>query len=312
MLWLLFWGAAAAFAQGSDGQEPASALWAKEKAGGHSAADFNQRRNETLDPTASPNDRWADPCRTVAVSDLREMLLGDQLPEEGIRLVGVRVNGKLDLSNTSVKRPLAIISSRIDGGVDLTQTRLDGRLNLNNVQIDGQMVALGVHALKDVSISGVIFKDKVDLRDARFDGSLIASEATFEKAIDATRLEISHHFFLIGVTLKGIFKLRDAKIGGNFDLEESNFDKAIDGTRIRVVGNMFMNDRARFKGKITLDYASIGGDLEMEGHSSFQSLTGNLRVSTISLWAGSTFHDTVYLPYLHVEAISRQDSLPGD
>jgi hypothetical protein len=301
-IWFFLWSAGAALAQAPGGHELPSALWVTEQAKNHNAVDFNQRCNATLDPVTGVDDRWADPCRTIAASDLREILLGDQLPEEGIRLVGVRVNGALDLKNKRVKLPLTITSSRIDDGIDLTQTRLEGLLNFNNTRINGPMVAVGLHALRDVSMSATIFKDKVDLRDARVDGSLIASEATFENAIDATRLQISRHFFMVGGTLKGGLKLRDAKIGGNFDLEESTSEKTIDGTRLKVTGNMFMNNRGTFTGKIILDYASIDGDLEMEGHSTFGSITGeSLHVSHhMFMGGGSAFHEAVYLPYLHV------------
>jgi hypothetical protein len=301
-IWLLLCGAAPALAQNPGGHEPPSVPWLIEQAANHDRVDLNQRCDEKRDPVKDADDRGVDLCRTIAANDLRQVLLSDQLPQQGIRLVGAYVNGKLDLKNTTVKKPVVILSSRIDGGVDLTQTRLDGPLNLNDTLVNGPMAASGLHASKDVSAAGVRVKGRVDLRDANIDGSLQASEATFDDAIDATRLQVSRHFFMVAGVVKGGVKFRDARIGGNFDVERSNFEKTLDATRLKVTGNVFMNNHGTFNGKITLDYALIEGDLEMEGHSTFGSISGeSLRVSHHMFMGGGTvFRETVYLPYLHV------------
>src|SRR5438132_458222 len=101
----LLWAGFAVSALGFNREEIPTEIWVTEQVDKHKIVDFNERCGETLDPITGDEVRWADPCRTIAANDLRQVILGGEVPSEGVRLVGVHVNGTLDLSDVEVRQP---------------------------------------------------------------------------------------------------------------------------------------------------------------------------------------------------------------
>ncbi len=297
----LLWTEFAASALGSNQEGVPTEIWVAEQVGKHKIVDFNEKCGGPLDPITGDEVRWGDPCRTIAANDLRKIILGDQLPSEGVRLVGVHVNGTLDLSDVEVKQPLVIRLSRLDGAIDLTQGRLLDPLELDHTRL-GPFIAAGLHAERRLTMTSSLFRGKVNLHNARVDGNLAMNGSTVEDSIDGHGLEVLRHLLMIRGTFKGAIELSDAKIGGNLDMEASIFEKKVNGLRLKVADSLFMNNRAKFHGNIILDYAEIGGNLEMEGQSEFARIEAeSLKISHHLFMGGkSSFHDFVSMPFLHV------------
>ena len=97
-----------------DMQTPEGWAWAQIKEG--KDADFNKRcGTPRLDPRLNRQNPMADACRALSASFLIDVLTRapwrQQVPYAGIRLMGARIEGDIDLKNAKLDRPLFIMRS---------------------------------------------------------------------------------------------------------------------------------------------------------------------------------------------------------
>jgi hypothetical protein len=126
-VWMVLANPLSAFADGA----MSAADWAIEKNQQLQSANFNLkcgRLNIEDDDVV-----WPDFCRTISGAELKMMILDDRAGPAGLRLRGVRILGKLDLSNAEIKHPVRIVESRIDGAIDLRDAHLAGSTYLAKV-----------------------------------------------------------------------------------------------------------------------------------------------------------------------------------
>ena len=123
--WMVLANPLPAFADGA----MSAADWAIEKNQQLQSANFNLK----CGPLRIEDDDvvWPDFCRTISGAELKTMILEDRAGPAGLRLRGVRILGKLDLSNAEIKHPVRIVESRIDGAIDLRDAHLAGSLVLD-------------------------------------------------------------------------------------------------------------------------------------------------------------------------------------
>jgi len=315
LLCLLCWNAAIA----APAPQPESAAdWAWDQISHHHIADFNLRCGKTLDPIKDTDARWADPCRGVSADDLAAMILRDDVPREGVRLVGVRVVGDLDLEDAEVKHPLWIQASRIDGSLNLRRAELDKLLLLDRTRVTGALVGDGLRAQE-----GIFLRDHADVKgevllaDARIDDDLDLDGSTFEGDLVAADLQADHIFMRGRADFKHAVNLYDARTTENVELDDSNFENGLNADRLQAGNDLLIKD-AKFSGPLVLIAAQIGDGLFLNG-SDFISVNLSEAVirsefrlsegSSVAKWHGGAALRPPALNLRNAEVGILQDSL---
>jgi hypothetical protein len=264
--WIVLWGTVPALAQPppSDPDMPA-ARWAAEEVEHHQVADFN-RRCGRLDPNRDAGDRWSDPCRTIHPGDLAVLLLGSDVPREGVRIEGARIDGNLDLTAATIGHEVSIVGSRLDGGISLTRAVLDGRLMLDGTRITGLFDGRRLHAQSDLLMRyGGDAKGQVVLVDAKIDGNLDLEGSHFEQPIKADRLRVAGTLFMNNhAVFDGDVFLHYATIDGNLEMETSAFAAGLKAEGLKISHHLFMVN-AVFKQPVNIPYAHVSGNVDLSG-----------------------------------------------
>src|SRR6202790_811611 len=237
-IWLVLINISPALAQAPAGPQVSAKAWILEQLDNHLHANFNGTRcggsGAQLNPVSGKAEEWNAACRTIEAAELKEILLGQNLPVEGVCLEGVCVTGDINRRNAEIKPLLRIVNSRLEGNIDL--------------------------------------------RGAHF--SSLA---------------------LLGTRVAGQVVLDDAKIAGNFDLEGSTFERKVRMIRTEVLGSLMMNNKAAFMDEVSLHYAIINGNLEMENSNFLKLVTAeNLRISRNLFLGKARFSEKVSFPLLRV------------
>ncbi|HEY1300542.1 MAG TPA: hypothetical protein VGF07_08590, partial [Stellaceae bacterium] len=266
--WLLLAASALpAPAQPAEDRSLPAAAWAALQVKHHEIADFN-RRCGRLDPIKDADERWADPCRTLAAADLAGLLLDKDVPREGVRIVGARVADALDLTAAEIEHEVSITGSRLDGGVGLSRAVLDGRLMLDGTRIGGLFDGRRLRAKSDLLIRyGADAQRQIVLVDARIDGNLDLEGSHFEKPLNADRVVVAGSLFMNNhARFDSDIFIHYAAIGGNLELETSAFGAGVKAEGLKVSHHLFMVN-ATFKQAVIIPYAHISGNLDLSGGS---------------------------------------------
>jgi hypothetical protein len=261
--WILLWSILPACAQVSLDRNTPAAAWAADQIKHHNIANFNNRCGR-LDPTKDPEDRWSDPCRTINPSDLVSLLLAEEVPREGVRLDGVRVDGNLDLTAVEIKHEVTIVDSRLDGDIDLSRALVKGRFMLDGTRITGQFDGRRLHAESDLLMRyGAMVKGQIALVDATIDGNLDLEGSTFEKPVNGDRLRVSGSLFMNNhATFKSEIFIHYAAVDGNLEMEASTFESGVKGEGLKVSHHLFMGN-AVFHHPVSIPYSRISGNLDL-------------------------------------------------
>ncbi|HEU0157569.1 MAG TPA: hypothetical protein VFQ82_15975 [Stellaceae bacterium] len=263
--WMVLCSAVPAVAQPASDQSAVAASWAADQIKHHRVADFD-RRCGWLDPNEDSDGRWSDPCRTLHPEDVVALLLADDVPREGVRIEGARIDGALDLTAAEIKHEVSIVNSRLDGPLRLSRAVLARRMMLDGTRLAGLLDGRELHAQSDLLMrSGTVAKGDVVLIDARIGGNLDLEGSHFEKSVKAERLQLSGSLFM---NRHAVFDddvtLHYATIGGNLELETSAFATGLKAEGVKVSHHMFMVN-AVFEQPVSIPYAHISGNLDLSG-----------------------------------------------
>jgi hypothetical protein len=102
--------------------------WAQIKAG--DPANFNERCGmPAMDARAETDTGWTDSCRSISAKLIIDILtrapFRDQLPFAGVKIIGARVDGDINLRNAKLARSVSIEQSRIENKINLDAVRTD-------------------------------------------------------------------------------------------------------------------------------------------------------------------------------------------
>jgi hypothetical protein len=188
----------------------------------------------------------------------------------GIQIIGMRIDGELDLSDAEIKFPFRILDSTFTGRIVLQDTQLP-------------FLALHCCLIKELDgdrleVSGSVFlrhgfkaEGEVRLSGATIGGNLECDRAQFSNsngpALTADGIEIKGDAFLgNGFKAEGEVKLLGATIGGNLDCVDAQFSNsngpALSAGQVEIKGSASLRDGFNAKGEVGLSGATIGGDLD--------------------------------------------------
>ncbi|WP_328447462.1 hypothetical protein [Amycolatopsis sp. NBC_00438] len=217
---------------------------------------------------------------------LRELLRGlhGDLDPRGIRIVGVRVVGKLDLDHVTAVTGLKLRQCALAEGIfcraaHLRYLYLNSSL-LTYLHADG-LSTDGSLGMRDATITGSRELGAIRLLGAHIGGTLELERATVTNttgsALNANRLRTDGSLFMRDATITsngelGAIRLLGAHIGGTLELDRANITStasaALHANRLRTDGSVFMGDATITSngelGAIRLVGAHIGGTLELD------------------------------------------------
>jgi hypothetical protein len=229
-------------------------------------------RDEAHD--VSDGARWG-PDRTVRADVLVALATGalGTVHRRGVRLVGGRIQGTVDLSWSEVAQPLSLVECYLDDpfraeyarwkALALTGSRL-GSLDLSRARLEG-----GLFLDQGFSATG-----EVRLLGAEVGGQLSCRGATLSNAggdaLNADRATINGGVLLdLGFSATGEVRLLGAEVGGQLSCRGatlSNDDRyALSADGATIKGGVFLDQGFSAVGEVRLVGAEVGSQLSCRG-----------------------------------------------
>lgn len=238
-------------------------------------ADLIQREGYRLEPNNT--DRWHQE-RILRPAFLESILLHEPyvgaLTHRGVRIKGAWFTEAIDLSNSTLTKPVALDGCRFDKKVNLQglETRywisfvgssFNGNLYMNHLQVVGSLYLDQGGRFHGVDLSGAIIGDVLAMRGS-----------TFIDTLDMNKLQVGTNLLMNeGASFQSV-KLSGTIVGGEFDMKGSNFDGTLLMTGLLVHGSLFMEEAsfasvdlrgARIDGQVIMVGSKFSDTLDMGG-----------------------------------------------
>ncbi len=220
-------------------------------------------------------DKWGN--ERVLRANVIEWLCTDRkasqfVTHKGIDVVGVRVDGELDLSFTTINFPFGFFDSVFKNDIYLNDSKLK-TLNLGgtytkNIQAAGMKAEGGVYLRWNFSAKG-----EICFTGAEIGGDLDCQKGEFINddgpALCCDRIIVKGDVILSeGFKAVGGVRFYGAQIGGNLECGGGEFinpnGNALSADRSRVSGNVFLRNGFKAKGGVVLTVTEIGGVLSCD------------------------------------------------
>ncbi|MFD9356563.1 oxidoreductase [Streptomyces sp. NPDC060031] len=199
---------------------PELGMWSAYRTG--SVCDLSARAADQDDPHT---DRVWGPERSVRAQVVARLLLHGPPPVPGrvasLKLRGVRITGRLDLSGGTVSPYVEIQSCRFDSEIQLSEARF-GTLRLMNCAIP-RLEAARLHTEGDLHMPRCRVARGIRLTDAQIGTDLLISQAVVQRdnkgrAIAADGMSVAQDFQGELLETYGEVSLRGAKVGVSMNL----------------------------------------------------------------------------------------------
>jgi hypothetical protein len=242
-------------------------------------ADF-QNGDEEKDKPANA-DQWGED-RTILANRIswlcNDRQAKDIVTHNGIRIMGAKIIGRLNLNHIDINFCLEVVSSTLPHGIEIRQG------NVRGLDFEGSQT--GPISADRIKVAGSIFlrndfeaKGEVRLLNAEIGGSLECSNGRFRassaatnpnnKAFSADGIRVGGAVFLDdGFEAAGEVRLLNAEIGGIFCCNKGHFNNpgnfalAADGAV--VAGSVFLSEGFLSNGEVRLTCTRIGQVLSCE------------------------------------------------
>jgi hypothetical protein len=196
--------------------------WAQIRSG--EVADFNARFGTILDPKKPEG--WGDD-RKLGRLFLRKLFFElpyrDEIPPEGVRVVGAYLPEGQVLSFVRLPRRVWLDNCRFEALIDFASTTISGWLSLEKsflsyIDNPSALNLEGSHIERGLSLEGVIADGEVILIGAKVGGQLSMRGSTFAQGVDANSLQVGQGLFMRDAILTEPIRLLFAQVGGTLDL----------------------------------------------------------------------------------------------
>ena len=149
----------------------------------------------------------------------------DKLTSDGIRIIGARIGGDIDLHNARLNRTLMIEQSRIEGDVDISAARTDSDIGFIGSRVAGGFAAYEFYGALSMLMNDAEFQQEVLLTKANIATDVDMSGVTCDADIRADTLQVGAHLIMRSSNgNKSSFKcvsLAATKVAGNVDFDEA-------------------------------------------------------------------------------------------
>jgi hypothetical protein len=208
-------------------------------------------------------------ARTVIRADSVRALCRGELSldvQQGIRLSGIRVAGRLDLSAALLEFPVSFIDCEFDDVIDLTDARAAGVIRLERCLLTSfvadRMCTDDDLAVLDGHMTGTL--SLVQLQSAgsvRCSGTLIDADGG-RPALDGTSLRATGSVLLDrGFRARGEIRLTSAHVDGDLNLNQATCSNpggySINASWLVVGGEMLCQQGFRSEGEVFLQWAQL-------------------------------------------------------
>ena len=238
-------------------------------------ADLIQREGYRIEPDNT--DRWPQE-RILRSAFLESILLHEPyvgaLTHRGVRIKGAWFTEAIDLSNSTLTKPVVLDGCRFDKKVNMQglETRywisfvgssFNGNLYMNHLQVAGSLYLDKGGRFHGVDLSGAIIGDVLAMRGS-----------TFVDTLDMNKLQVGTNLLMNEGARFQTVKLSGTIIGGEFDMKGSNFDGTLLMTGLLVRGSLFMEEAsfasvdlrgARIDGQVIMVGSKFSDTLDMGG-----------------------------------------------
>lgn len=303
---------------------PARRLAWFEQSGGLTAAEaqlvesVQAGRATVVNGGERPEPGDARPEITVRAELLRYLALGGcpacRPHEKGVRMVGARLSGMLDVEGCALAIPLVLVHCDVDSPVVLLFAEM-GLLNLTGTRLQGgdglpALVGDGLTCRAGVVLTQIEARGEVRLPQARIRGSLVGLNAAFaadgaDAALNCEGAKIDGGAFLDGLRAEGPVRVGRAAVAGDVSLVGARFtaetSAAFNADGLECGGAIRLN-QAACSGEARLLAARVGGNLECRG-AHFEhpgddalSLDGAVVGGSVMLREGFAAQGTTRLP----------------
>lgn len=220
-------------------------------------------------------DAAAGPERQIRAAFLRELVLDRmegleksdaRVHEKGVRIMGARITGVLDLEGCRIPRDLALIDCHFDVAPVLRSAVIDN-LILNGSRLPG-LGADRLEAQSSVFLRGADVEGTVRLLSATLSGDLDFSGAKFRGgadrvALNADGLAVKGSVAMRGTEATGAVQLGGATVGGDLDcvgarLKAHAPKKALALEGAKITGSFILRNGAKVDGVLDMTEAEIG------------------------------------------------------
>jgi len=172
VMWLAVGEQIAAQPPYANERTPEGWAWARIKQG--KEANLNNRcKTPALDPRAEKEARWTDSCRRISATFLVDVLTHEpwreQVPFFGVKIIGGRIEGDIDLHSAKLNRVLSITQSRIENNISLQAAGTDSVVEFSRSRVAGEVNADQLRGELSLSLAGSEFKQAVSLKYAKID-----------------------------------------------------------------------------------------------------------------------------------------------
>ncbi len=268
----------------------------------------DNNRDKANDPKDADN--WG-PARRIRAA-LLDWLCTDgearkQVHWQGVQLYGADVTGSLDLSLVSIPFQLALRRCRLQevmilSQAEVSQLDLQGSL-VPGIGADGVIVknqvllGNGFTAAGGVRFSGAQIGSDFDCSGGAFTNPPQKNVPASGMALDAARINVKGYvFFSNAFIASGEVGLLSAQIGGNLDCSGGTFTNppqkdvpgggtALNAELINCKGDVLLRNGFNASGKVCLNGAQIGNDLDCSGGTFTNSPQKDVPESSIALSA---------------------------
>jgi hypothetical protein len=214
----------------------------------------------------------------VRADVLRNLLIADDWPVDpkGVRLHGVRIDGRLDLEAATVRCPLVMVDcDLVDPNPVAFNRATIPLLNLRKCRLAGfsgdSITVAGNLALSESQFTGPVVVTGARIGGAmQFSGTQIGRDEDWNSLhCHGMSVRLSVHFNE-GFTASGAIRMPRAEIGGEFicrdvRLGADHGGMSINAPGIKVGGAVYLNEEFSAHGAVRLVGGSIGGQFSCDG-----------------------------------------------